>query len=663
MDPLKQLLDLAAGPDVPAGKERVQSLAEHVRNLDDSLDGVEDAAVTEFEKLYNSGEYDPDHTTRLEALADVTDAIRAVRSEQARAKEERDEKVSRLADRVRPADPPEDGDTDATSDNEPGNTDDSAEQTEPVAGESSEGTEPSDTSNSVTEPETQPAGVPADTTSGDVQVAASASTTTRRASNTAAAVQNNRKRNVPAPHDVTTPLRSFSITASAEVPDMPYGKKLSMTELADAALSRYATFPSGQPTQGPMQANVARINRHYADSITLKGGESDVATIDELANEKRLPGGSLVAAATKALTAATTVIDNDIWCSPSETDYTLCPSLATTSGLLDLPSTGMPRRGGIRYPVWQQYPDQPEEWRGQVINYDDGLDDPNYFHSPDGAGYPKKCISGPCVEWREVRQSLAYLCVTSDILRDRTFPELTTRFIDDVLVHHSHYLNETYISHIVGASDPIPSFSVQNGAGQIGSTSDTVADRLSLLVTWFRNTYKMAEGATLEIVAPSWFRDFLKRDLERKQNRPFGAVSDGEIAALFAQYASRVQWVYDWQEVPDGTPVGPDGAKRLMPPDSWPGNVKLLAYPAGSWLLAESNILTLGVQYDYQLLQENRYSAMFTEDAWLLLNRCNRSFVVELTDLCANGAVGPQRDACAVSGGGGAVGATVGEQV
>jgi hypothetical protein len=172
-----------------------------------------------------------------------------------------------------------------------------------------------------------------------------------------------------------------------------------------------------------------------------------------------------------------------------------------------------------------------------------------------------------------------------------------------------------------------------------------VLDRLSLLVTWFRTRYQMADEATLEIVCPDWLEEFLKRDIEKKNNRPFGAVTDAEIASLFAAYATRVQWVRDWQQLGDGTAVN----GRIMPPGGWPTSVQIMAYPAGSWVKSEANVLTFGVQYDYQLLMQNKYSQSFTEDAWLLLNRCNRSFVVQLTDLCANGAVGPFRDACATA--------------
>lgn len=695
MDLLKDLIAHATGSELPAGDQRIALILDKLRAAGDvDLAALEHAGQAHFEDLYAGGEYDPANVPTIEAVADVIAATRVLIAEHNAAKIARDQQVTALADRVRtpPADPvasAQDGSTTGDNGQQPQQPEqaqqvppapaeqaplppavpavgggDGGETAPPPAGQA----QPQDPDQPVTPPPGEP-------------VAAGAGAPARRTSTTAALAGRNAPvpATTPAPGALVKPLRSFSITASAEIPEYPFGQAMTLEQLADAAATRFATLPVGQEAAGPIKANVARVNRHFAPEITLKGEHSDIALLDHLADETRLPGGSLVAAARyrrkHSLTAAADgvagipgqapSIINDVWCTPSETDFTLCPPLATVDGLIDIPSTGMPSRGGIRYPRWSQYPEQELDtarngWHGNVIVYPEppaaapgpgkGLDNPGFFRPngtpPDGVngglGNVKKCIEGPCVEWREVRQSLSYLCITSDVLRDRTFPEGLQRFMSDVLVHQAHYLNGTYIDYIRSHSDPVPPFSVANGPGSLGSTALTATDRLALLVTWFRGRYKMAKSATLEIVAPEWFSEFLKRDIEKKSNRPYGAVSDAEVEELFATYASRVQWVKDWQEIGDGAAVN----GNIMPPADWPNKVELMAYPAGSWVLSVGNVLTLGVLYDFQLLMQNRYSAMFVEDAWMLLNRCNRTFTVTLTDLCANGAVGPRRDAC-----------------
>ena len=668
MDHLTDLLNHATSAETPAGQQRVQEIIGKLRDTEDvDLSALETTAQERFEEMFNGGEYDPDNLNNLDALADIVDAARNLGDEQRREREERDQKVAALAERVRTA--PES--------DEPAEAEEPGEQDEPSEDNPDEETEsPSEESTEPTEDESNPSPAPAEGRQRQSEPAKQpvAAAGGSRPS-TASALSATRTPKNPAPREEKKPLRSYSVTAAAEVPDVPFGKQIDQSELAEAALNRFASMPVGQPTEAPIKANVGRVHREFPDEFSMTGEDADIKKIDQLADEKRLPGGSLTAAAQKAITASGQApsMVNDVWCSVSETQWDFCQQLATTEGRLDLPTTGLPRRGGIRYPIWKTYPEQLAEtadwpkgpdgnnaafpWHGQVVAHpndpnqpDKDLQDPAYFHK-----HPKNCISGPCVEWAEQRMSVEYLCVTSDILRDRTFPEATERFISDVMVHHAHYMNEIYINHILANSTVLDPFSVQDGAGQWSSTSYTVTDRIALLVTWFRNAYKMSAGTTLEIVAPEWFREFLKRDIEQKSNRPYGTVSDAEVADRFAQYTSRVQWVRGLDDTglwsghtpyaPGDSTTDPATAEKLPtinPPTAWPDNVKMLAYPAGSWVLFQGNILNLGVQYDYQLLQENRYSALFTEDAWMLLNRCNRSFVLQLKDLCNSGAVGGQ---------------------
>lgn len=670
MNNLDSLLNLATSTETPAGSQRVQEIIVKLRETDGvDLAAVETSAQERFEELYNGGEYDPDSVSNLEALADVTDAVRTVRTEHDRANAERDQHVSQLADRVRPAseDPADSAEQATTSDTgdqpEPGPepADQPASASAPgdqaLSGDETGG-DPVTTEPAVEKPHSQFPGEPAQPAATSARVA-----TPRRTATTAALSGGTTAARTPAPQP--TVLRSFSITASAEIPSYPYGQALTMDQLADATNARWATLPIGQPATAPIKANVAHVHRHFHPDITLTGDRADLDTIDRVADEHRLPGGSLVAAAGLTAAAAAPSVIQDVWCSASETDFTLCPPLATTDGMIDLPTTSLPGRGGLRYPRWYQFPEQESDtsrnsWHGEAVLYPEpnpnsdptkipttGLGDPQFFRS-DGkgnpvtnpTGYPKRCIEGPCVDWVDIRQSLEYLCVTSSILQDSTWPELTQRFISDVLVHHQHYMNSVYINYIDEHSDDLPAYDVGASVPTLGSTTLAVTDRLALLVAWYRNTYRMAQNATLELVAPMWFKDFLARDIEKKSNRPWGSVSDQEIASIFAAYSSRVQWVYDWQNL--SSVAGPP----LLPSPTWPTEVKILAYPAGSWVLSQGNVLSLGVQYDFQLLQENRYAAMFSEDAWMLTNRCNRSFVLHLTNLCANGATGPRRDAC-----------------
>src|SRR5690606_22205529 len=107
VDFLKTLIDAATGSEF-AGDERINELRTRIQQaLGDAahkgldLAELEEATVADFDSRYNGGEYDPADVDVLEALADITDAVRAEKADQDAAKAERDEKVNSLADRIK----------------------------------------------------------------------------------------------------------------------------------------------------------------------------------------------------------------------------------------------------------------------------------------------------------------------------------------------------------------------------------------------------------------------------------------------------------------------------------------------------------------------------------------------------------------------------------
>lgn len=766
MDFLDNLLDTANKSDNSAD-ERVNELRTRIQQAlgdnahkDLNLGDLEQAAIDSFDERHNSGEYDPSEVENLKSLADIIDAVRAESAVMAEEKAERDEQVKGLADRVK----------NKTQDTEP--------EDEADDDPDSDGTGVEDTAKNAPDfPQETPDDQPGDEApaEGDRQLV-SAQSRRGRVHLSARDINENRKdggRNTAGGRRAT---RSYSITAAADVPDTATGKSLTMSDLTQAVLARVKSMPIGQPTSEPIRKSVANINRHIDESLIADGQNParDAEIVERVSDEKRLPGGSLVAAAMRQLqdansgnlTAADAGIPvggappNDIWCSPSETDFSLVEPWATRTGILDLPSFQV-RRGGIRYPRWLQYPDmhrpmehgnpnndQPQGLQGPIYNqanqwngtdpyrtaspganvppehqnmaytnpnvsdgprhdwhgyvdtngrvigetgewvdeFPDDLQDPDYY-----IYNPKKFLEGPCVSWDEQRMHNSYLAIRGDLLREHTYPELAERFISDALVSHAHYMNETYIKWIVAHSDRLPAFYANvpehmgpnivestnrmgckpmpgpmslpwqmgtnaywpggpldhgsSGFFGMGSAAEAVLERIGYLATWLRNTYRMPFTTSIEGFAPFWFREFLKLDIERKINRPHGLpVSNAEVEAYLSQWGVRLQWVYDWQDLHSTEQRAKYDTvfpTHLMPRDGWPNNVDIVLYPAGSWALAEQNVLRLDAEYgDTDNLRQNKYTALFTEDAWMLLNKHNRSFIVELRNLCPNGAVG-----------------------
>lgn len=612
-----------------------EGLTQHIReyvnadtNGDVDLAEEINHARVRFEELYKGGDYDPLAAPDLRMLGQVSKALQTVHAEQLEARAELDNEFASLAQEVvsPPASEVAEGagsesastefSTEDTADPDADEgTDVEGEDTVDADKDEGEGTDVS-ASASVSVPKVKPAAAP-------VKRLPSAS-----------AINSYRPEQSLALGGVK---RRYQLIAAADVPRTPAGSSLNLRELGEAVTKKFSTLPVGQRNISGRRGSVALIKRNFDRSLKTYNDRRDISTIDRVADERNLPGGSLIAAQRthrQALTAAgcCTDMSNDIWCAPSETDYTLCPPLATLEGMVDLPTVEV-NHGGLKYPVWSM----PTNI-GQVVqnSCEDPLD-PDHFMQPDNA---KVCIEGPCPEWHEHRLNLTYLCVQGDILRNATWPELTERFVSDALVQHRHFMNHNYLNEIFTGSDTLPDFDVS--ADGIGSTVDSVLDRLALLIAWFRERYHLGMNETLEGILPAWFKSYVKADLARRNNRPFAAVTDTEVEELFAQYATRIQWVYDTEGISEDAslPNGAPNESGMPMPGPWPEAVEMVFYPAGSWILGQQDIFTLDAHYDSTLLAQNKYTSLFFEEGYMLFNRCNRSFRIRLTGLCRNGGVG-----------------------
>lgn len=574
----------------------------------------------QFAGLYKGGDFDPTHRPQMDRYAAAHKAIKTVFDQQVQARAELDDELAEVAGEILAEDnapaaendhEDTDGDGDAKDADGDGGQDDKVvlEQPEPPAPAEPEPV-------TAAAPPVRPAPLPV-----------------RRPS----AMGPHR---AAKPKTETTAKRWYSIVAAADVPRVTAGTVLNTYDLANAAIRKIGTMPVKQRNVPIQQHPLAQIKMGHSHDLTTYGDDRDIELINKVADEKRLPGGSLVAAVKQATQEALvadisggccTQASQDVWCAPSETDYSLCEPLASREGMVDLPTIPV-NRGGIKYPVW---PQSPMDWHGTV--YANTCDDPlapDYFVENN-----KTCISGPCPTWDEQRLQVEQFCVEGDFLRERGYPELTQRYIDDSLIAHAHFMNGHYLAGIYGRSDALTPFNVSTDG--IGSTSDSVMDQVGLLVAWFRERYKLAMAQTLEGIAPIWFRDYLKLDLARKNNRSFATVTNAEIDDLFAMFNARVQWVYDTEGIdPVATlPNGPAVDGRIMP-GTWAPSVEMVFYPAGSWVLGQADVIQLDTVYDSTKLAQNKYLALWMEAGFLLINRCNRSFRIRLDGLCRNGGVG-----------------------
>src|SRR6185369_16751697 len=169
-------------------------------------------------------------------------------------------------------------------------------------------------------------------------------------------------KDVELPHPNRVPMSTLVAAASTSSADGSFenGQVLTtMLEVAKIFEARSASHQSMdksgvKSSNGPIQSPVATLIRNYPDEFSVNGDQTDYDKLLKVADESRLPGGSLLASVEldrKRIKAEQPERDAIVaaqgWCAPSETDYDICLQI-TTDGLADFPEV-QARRGGIRH--------------------------------------------------------------------------------------------------------------------------------------------------------------------------------------------------------------------------------------------------------------------------------------------------------------------------
>lgn len=329
-----------------------------------------------------------------------------------------------------------------------------------------------------------------------------------------------------------------------------------------------------------------------------------------------IPGHGKVSA--KALVAA------GGWCAPSEQVYGFC-AVPPASDLISLPDWVI-KRGGVRFPV---NPDISALLDG-LWHFTEAQ-----LEAVDGSGNPtavKPIIELPCPDqFIEYRLEAIGWAAKAGILMRQAWPEAIENALEQISVAHQHRVSQLTIGKMVaGSGTPIqvPADSV------LGATS-SVLNGLALQAANLRYNKGLAGDATIEGVAPVWFREVLRADLALRDGKDSLAVTNAEIDSWLAAREIYLQYVVDWQTRGTGQPGN-------MATVRYPSTVDVLLYPAGTWFRSLDNVITLGVQYPLEQLVLNQYTHIFTEDSLQVGKRCDQSIIVRLP-LCVSGAVGARQ--------------------
>jgi hypothetical protein len=310
------------------------------------------------------------------------------------------------------------------------------------------------------------------------------------------------------------------------------------------------------------------------------------------------------------------------WCAPSETIYDLC-ELETRAGLLSVPEITI-NRGGINF---TQGPDFASIYADTGFCFTEAQDIAGEYapgatpEDPNVVG-DKPCYHVECPEFDEERLDVCGLCITAGLLQARGYPEIIARVLRGALIGHDHRLNANIIAKMVAGST-----AVTMPANLAGATAPLLTS-IELQVEHLRTVNRMDPGTTLEAVFPMWVHGVVRSDLALRLGLAEFDVSNQRINGWFTQRGISAQFVYDWQD------IGTTAASGFL---SWPDTVDFLLYPAGTWVKGAADVITLDTIYDSVGLGQNNYTALFTEEGYLMAKMCHDSRVVTVP-LCPDGA-------------------------
>lgn len=439
-----------------------------------------------------------------------------------------------------------------------------------------------------------------------------------------------------------------SMRASADVPHFASGQQLNtFSDAAKALSNRMEQYPTmtaerargsrgkgGEykrpvtvydPAAGSRKLVMKSFTRHGGVQFTRNfpeqlrvddGGGNGYSVAEWAANERNLTAGNLVKSAIERVKSGRAITAAAAWCAPSEVIYELC-ELETLDGMLSVPEL-QTSRGGWQIPI-DGGPDFASIWNSIGNAGDTHLSEAEVQND-----VAKVCTEIPCPDFDDVRLGVDYVCITGGLLQRRGYPEIVARFSRGAMIALAHKINMGVIATIEAASGPaivVPQ--IENGDDAASALLSAV--ELAVVDTKYRN--RMGFAQTIEVVMPMWFLAQVRAAMARRKGVAMLAVTDAEILDWFAIRRAVPQFVYDWQDAFSDEPTGPGGADPL---EALPTSGRFITYPAGTWVKAVQDVVSLDTIYDSTNLQTNQYTAIFAEDGWAMLQMCPDSRVYEV---------------------------------
>ncbi len=201
----------------------------------------------------------------------------------------------------------------------------------------------------------------------------------------------------------------------------------------------------------------------------------------------------------------------------------------------------------------------------------------------------------------------------------------------------AHQVNREQIAAMVTGSTAVNLTAAAPWATD-GSTVSQVLSAIEMAVVDIKYRLRLMRTATLEVVLPYWILAQMRADWIRRNGGDYAntlTLADSAITSAMSARGVRAQYVYDWQDAfATGAVSGSPGAST--PIANLPTSLQFLIYPAGTWVRAVNDVITLNSVYDSTLLATNQVTHLFTETGWKMIRMCPLSRVYTVP-VCPSG--------------------------
>lgn len=232
----------------------------------------------------------------------------------------------------------------------------------------------------------------------------------------------------------------------------------------------------------------------------------------------------------------------------------------------------------------------------------------------------KACPRLTCDEEDSAQVDAVVACLTVGNFQARFNPEFWRSRLDLLMVAHDRVAEQTAYATIESSSTQLTAFT-----GSTGTTTD-VLQAIDRAVAGIESRHRYLEEARFSVILPQWLQDALRSDLAGQL--PAGstdlfAVADAMLSNFFSSRGVTPVWSPDV----DTTTFQTQGAGGLV---DFPGTVKMVLYPEGTWMFLDGGTLDLGTQIVDSTLNATNDRQAFLETFEQVVQRGCESLSIEV---------------------------------